>query len=84
MPTFFVSLITIYLKGFHTMSDLDEEVVNNILSIRKSELESYYRRQFLLSYYTNMTKEDIDNLMPFELNFMYDLLIKRKELESNK
>lgn len=38
--------------------------------------------QFVLSYYGNVSKEDSDNMTPFELNEWYKLVKKQKQLEA--
>lgn len=82
MPTFFVTIIELYRKGFNTLEELDEESINNFQELRKNTVEGLLKRQFELSYHTNMTKEDTDNLIPFELDYLYNLLVEQKNAEN--
>lgn len=37
--------------------------------------------RFALTYYTNLTKEDVDNMTKFEMDNWIQLLIERKDEE---
>lgn len=41
-------------------------------------------KQFILSYFANISKEDSDNMTPTELDRWVDLVKKRKELEAEQ
>ena len=87
MPTSFVSLIVMYLWGMNRLNELEgysDELMDRILEVRNDLVEVYNTKQFSLTYYTNMTKEDVDNLLPYELDHMYNLLKKQNELEKPK
>lgn len=87
MPTSFVSLITMYLWGMHRLNEMEgysEELMDRIIEVRNSIIETYNTKVFSLTYYTNMTKADVDNMLPYELEHMYKLLVKQKEMEKPK
>lgn len=84
MPTYFDSLIYIYEIGFDKFDELPEEVIENIYIARESEINLMMEKQFILSYFANISKEDSDNMTPTELDRWIDLVKKRKELEAEQ
>lgn len=84
MPTCFVSMIALYSIGFEKLNDLSEETILSIEKAREIEITNILELQFILSYLGNISKEDSDNMTPFELNNWYKLLKKQKELEASK
>ncbi len=55
-------------------------VINPIDYISKTSVAGIYDEYFSLTFYTNMTKQDIDNMYPFERGLFLGLL--KKKLES--
>lgn len=84
MPTFFVSLIELYNHGFNLLDTISPELLERFYEIREIEVSDIRSRQFMLTYYTHMTKEDVDNMTPYELDQHYELLVRQKELEAPK
>jgi len=77
-------MITLYSIGFDKLDELSEETVLSIEKAREIEIANIMELQFILSYLGNISKDDSDNMTPFELNNWYKLLKKQKELESKR
>jgi hypothetical protein len=49
--------------------------------MREAEVFGIMELQFVLSYNANVSKEDSDNMTPFELDNWFELLKKQRKLE---
>lgn len=81
MPICFVNIITLYLEGFEILDNFDEDELQALLELRENEVLGIMELQFVLAYQANVSKEDTDNMTPFELSNWFELLKKQKQVE---
>lgn len=84
MPIYFVSLIYLYKEGFDKLEELPEKVLKEFMQLREIEIQNMMEIQFVLSYLGNISKEDSDEMTPFELKSWYNLMKKQKAMEAEK
>lgn len=60
---------------------VDEQTYRDIETLRKNTMIEIMENNFVLTYYTSLTKQDLDNMTQFELRNWLSLLIKQKETE---
>jgi hypothetical protein len=84
MPICFVSLVYLYEVGFDKLNELPKKTLNNLLELRKSKIQEMMETQFVLSYYGKISKEDTDEMTPFELKNWFEFLKKQREIEADR
>ena len=80
----FVSLIALYEIGFDKLEELPYEIVEAFDKTRQNEILNMMELQFVLSYKGNISKQDSDEMTPFELGNWYEFLKKQVALDSGK
>ena len=53
------------------------------MSASGGSLESYYESDFKLHYHMKYSRDDIENMLPFERDLLIGLYVKQKEDEEN-
>jgi hypothetical protein len=81
-PICFVSLLSLYELGFDKLDELPENTIDNILKSREAEIKNMIEMQFVLAYHSNISKEDSDNMTPFEIKNWYNFLQKQSEINA--
>lgn len=79
---YFVNIFYFYTVGwdkFNNLSDKEKEIFYNA---REEEIDYLMEKQFAITYYTNTSYGDVIEMTPFELDNIYNKLIKVKELEA--
>lgn len=83
-PICFVSIIYLYVVGFDKLDKLHEEDMKAFMKLREVEIQNTMEIQFILSYLGNISKQDSDEMTPFELKSWFNLIKKQKAIEAEK
>lgn len=73
-----------YKEGFHKLDGLSPVDLESLNNIRRQEIERFMSLQVALSSIGNISIEATNEMSPFELNNMFELVKKKTELENKR
>ena len=77
-------MIHLYKIGFEAINEVPVVDSENLFKLRDDEIKDMLELQFMLSYKANISKEDSDNMTPFEITNWFNMLKERNRVEEEE